>query len=227
MISGGGGSDYLSGGSGNDQISGDSGHDKLRGGSGNDVLKGGTGNNLLNGEYGTDTASYAASNVGVLAFTNSHTGSGNGSSIRTDGHDTLLSIENLQGSRFADVLVGGNGANVLQGMNGVDEMEGRGGNDRLDGGRGDDKLWGGSGYDTMTGGDGADTFVFLNNDALDRITDFSVEDVIQLSFHAVGTQWSRQEMSEKTQPTHRMAIWSFTLEMMRLCWKTLPIQLVF
>jgi len=45
------------------------------------------------------------------------------------GIDTLVSIENLVGSAFADVLTGKSKANTLSGNGGNDALTGRGGND--------------------------------------------------------------------------------------------------
>lgn len=52
--------------------------------------------------------------------------------------DVLISVENLGGSNFGDVLIGDSGSNILSGYNG---------NDRLDGGLGNDTLNGGHGID--------------------------------------------------------------------------------
>jgi Ca2+-binding RTX toxin-like protein len=62
------------------------------------------------------------------------------------GLDTLISIENLLGSSFNDVLIGNTGDNALQGG---------AGNDTLNGGLGNDTLDGGSGTDTASYADAA------------------------------------------------------------------------
>ena len=54
----------------------------------------------------------------------------------------------------------------------ADSLLGQGGNDRLDGGRGNDLL---------VGGAGADRFVFSDSYGKDTITDFSGNDVIDLT----------------------------------------------
>lgn len=134
MLSGGGGDDVLIGGGGNDSLSG---------GLGNDVLSGGAGDDLLVGGAGTDTVGYrdAAAAVTVDLSLGKATG---------DGTDTLSSIENVTGSRFADVLIGNAGANVLSGGAGDDQLDGLGGNDVLAGGLGNDTINGGSGRDTVS-----------------------------------------------------------------------------
>ncbi|MBK8385776.1 MAG: hypothetical protein IPL11_08975 [Candidatus Accumulibacter sp.] len=111
----------------------------LSGNSGNNVLYAGAGNNVLNGSSGTDTVSYAyglAGTTGVTVNLAASTAQATGGS----GSDTLLSIENLIGSAYADRLTGNSGANSLSGA---------AGNDTLDGG---------TGIDTMAGGDGSDFY---------------------------------------------------------------------
>ena len=91
---------------------------------------------------GTDTASYWNSTAGIMASLSYGVGAGGDA----EG-DTYASIENLEGSDYADALVGNDGNNWLGGS---------GGDDLLDGGDGDDILLGGSGNDTLKGGGGAD-----------------------------------------------------------------------
>ncbi len=114
----------------------------LFGGDGNDTLIGGAsaarlfGGNGEGPDSGIDTASYSASNAGINV--NLLTGKGSG------GHasgDTLLEIENLVGSAFADNLTGDAETNVL---------DGRDGNDTLTGGGGADRLLAGDGVDTAS-----------------------------------------------------------------------------
>ncbi len=145
----------VKGGSGNDQITGNqavntlrgySGNDTLKGDAGNDVLIGGLGADTLSGGAGSDTASYKDSSKGVYADL------GN-ASLNTNeaAGDTFSSIENLQGTAYADKLYGNTGANGLKGD---------GGNDILSGLSGADTLYGGLGADQLTGGGDADTFQF-------------------------------------------------------------------
>jgi Ca2+-binding RTX toxin-like protein len=125
----------------------------LTGNSLNNVLTAGTGNNVLNGDSATDTADYgsAASAVSLsLAVTVAQATGGSGS-------DTLISIENLTGSAYADRLTGSSGNNLLSG---------------------------GSGNDTLSGGAGSDSFRFssaLSGSNVDSILDYSVaNDTLQL-----------------------------------------------
>ncbi|MCS6622546.1 Ig-like domain-containing protein [Roseibacterium beibuensis] len=122
----------------------------LTGGAGDDLLAGGAGSDVLQGGAGSDTADYYLAAGGVTADVES------GASNDGDGGvDTYVSIENLRGSSFADVLYGAAGSNVLDGGDGNDTLVGRGGND---------SLRGGSGTDTADYGDAASgVSVFLNS----------------------------------------------------------------
>ena len=111
--------------------------DRLTGDDGANVLEGRGGADTLDGGRGSDTASYAHSPGGVTvdltltgpqATENNHDAAG----------DTLIGIENLEGSSDADTLRGDENANKLQGGGGDDVLEGRGGADTLDGGLGGD-----------------------------------------------------------------------------------------
>ena len=148
---GGAGQDWLQGLNGADVLSGGDGHDSVWGGAGDDILDGGPGDDTLDGGAGTDTASYLTALSGVtvdlsiLDDQNTHGA----------GVDTLVSIENLVGSAFDDVLYGTTGVNAIDGGDGADVIYGRGGGDRL------------------TGGAGGDTFVIAAGRSFDRITDFT------------------------------------------------------
>jgi len=113
----------VTGGSGADTLTGDDGNNVLNGGSGNDVLIGGLGKDTLNGGSGTDVASYAdaSGSVTVDLSTNKVTGAADS--------DTLVSIENVQGSEYGDVLTGNSSANTLEGGAGNDTLNGGGGTD--------------------------------------------------------------------------------------------------
>lgn len=99
---------------------------------GNDTLEGGLGSDTLNGGGGTDTATYANATGAVTVNLTAGTASG------ADGADTLISIENVTGSQFADTITGDANANLLNGGNGNDTLNGRLGNDSLIGGNGID-----------------------------------------------------------------------------------------
>jgi Ca2+-binding RTX toxin-like protein len=111
----------------------------LVGNAGANVLEGGYGSDRIDGGAGDDVASYVQATSGVTIDL-----SGRGAKTVADGNggtDTLVSIEGLIGSNYADVLRGGDGANSLAGGNG---------DDVLDGGAGSDRLSGDAGADTVT-----------------------------------------------------------------------------
>jgi Ca2+-binding RTX toxin-like protein len=137
--------DYLAGGAGNDTIRGRGGDDLLIGGLGADVLDGGS---------GTDAVSYLDASAGVTLSL--LTGG-------TDGEaagDSFVSIENIEGSEYDDVLEGDDGPNWIRGHGGNNTLRGNGGNDILDGAKGNDILEGGDGDDLLRADiDGATTIV--------------------------------------------------------------------
>ncbi|MBP2239244.1 Ca2+-binding RTX toxin-like protein, partial [Sinorhizobium kostiense] len=177
------------------RLEGRNGNDTLAGGSGNDTLLGGVGNDRLDGGAGVDTAGYWDATSGVrvnLGLTTAQSvGGGRGS-------DTLVFIENVIGSNYADRLTGNGAANRLDGRSGNDTLVGGSGNDTLLGGFGNDTLYGGGGNDWLTGGAGADAFVFntgLNASTnVDVIRDFShpydairLENAVFTALAAIGT----------------------------------------
>jgi Ca2+-binding RTX toxin-like protein len=115
--------------------------DTLTGSTDSDTLLGGAGNDTLNGGDGSDTASYSGATSGVTVSLGIATAQAVGGG---QGSDTLISIENLIGSNYADTLTGNSNANVLAG------------------GAGNDTLNGGVGNDTLNGGDGVDTASYSN-----------------------------------------------------------------
>jgi Tol biopolymer transport system component/Ca2+-binding RTX toxin-like protein len=150
LLGGLGGNDKLEGGAGNDVLDGGDGNDTLRGGVGNDSLVGGAGADVLDGGEGKDFVSYATASSGILI--NLLTGETKGDAAG----DVFLSIEEIEGSYYADTLVGDATNNILRGAGGNDSVEGGAGNDTLSGDAGDDSLVGGVGADVLNGGDGYD-----------------------------------------------------------------------
>lgn len=148
-------------------------------GLGNDTVEGGSGDNVIEGGGGIDTASYAhaASGVTVSLATSAAQNTGGG------GIDSLIHVEALTGSAFADTLFGSAASNTLTGG---------AGRDRLLGGDGNDKLIGGSERDVMTGGAGIDRFVYLSAgdtgttfNSRDAITDFRQADHDRIDLNAI------------------------------------------
>jgi Ca2+-binding RTX toxin-like protein len=143
-----------------DWLIGTSGADVIKGYGGNDTLKGGGGADRLDGGTGIDSVLYADSTTAVVV----DLATGTGRYGTADG-DTLISIENVHGSAYGDLLSGNISPNSLYGLDGNDWLDGRGGADLLDGGYGDDTLQGGGSADTLNGGEGADTAWYLDSPA--------------------------------------------------------------
>ncbi|TFF19108.1 protease [Jiella endophytica] len=180
----------LSGNGGGDNIRGGDGDDTILGGAGNDILFGEAGADRINGGIGYDQASYVGSTAGVIVDLRTGTG------MRGEAEgDTLISIESLRGSNYADHLIGddadnrirgGSGADTLRGMDGDDQLLGDGGNDIIAGNEGSDQLFGDNGADTLSGGTGSDTVDGGNgNDTF--IGDFDKADDIYLGGDGVDT----------------------------------------
>ena len=161
--------DVLMGDADANELYGIGGDDELKGDAGDDTLEGGAGADRLDGGAGLDWAVYLTSDAGVTVNLADSTVAG--------GHaqgDTLMSIENIAGSDYRDVLTGDNGPNELHGAGGNDELRGQDGDDSLYGGEGDDDLRGGdgddrlhgnAGADRLDGGAGLDWVIYLHSDA--------------------------------------------------------------
>ena len=173
MYDAGPGDDTVMGGAGDDQLMGGADNDMLHGDAGNDTLDGGAGADALDGGAGVDLASYAGATDRVridLAGTVSGMGDGLG--------DTLMNIENVEGSRWADAIWGDGGDNMIMGGLRSDRLYGRDGDDSIDGGVGNDALYGNLGADM-------DRFIFFSQadstrEMSDRITDFESNERIEL-----------------------------------------------
>ncbi|NER96177.1 MAG: calcium-binding protein [Symploca sp. SIO1B1] len=140
------------------------GNDTLRGGGSDDFLIGNAGADLLDGGNGNDSVSYATSEEGVSVNLEQNTASGGDAQ-----GDVFQSIENLEGSRFADTLVGDAVDNVLSGLSGNDSLDGRGGNDRL---------IGGTGTNTLNGGTGSDTASYRNYAKIAESDDSNTDEIV-------------------------------------------------
>ena len=101
------------------------------------------GNDTIDGKGGEDIVRYqdAAASVTVnLALGTAQDGDG--------GTDTLANIEGVRGSRYNDLLIGGNPANGSGLLDGLEFFRGEAGNDTIDGGAGYDRAE----YETATQG---------------------------------------------------------------------------
>ena len=166
------GNDALNGMGGNDVLVGGAGNDTMYGGSGNDWFyadSGGAGNDTMDGGTGFDSVSYYGVGLtsGVTINLNITTAQNTGGG----GIDTFRNIERVDGTDFADVLIGNAGDNTFSAGAGNDTVYGGNGNDwiysgfgdggttnYIDGGNGNDTLEGSGGADTMIGGAGDDRF---------------------------------------------------------------------
>lgn len=170
------GNDIISGGKGEDTLWGSAGNDTLDGGDHDDWLVGGAGDDVIKGGAGADWSSYEDATAGVTVDLTKTTAQ----DTIGAGKDTLSGIENLWGSKFADVLTGDADSNYLFGD---------AGNDTLSGGAGDDFFAGGTGVNVINGGDGFDTVDYAMSDvgvevdlsrnfAISRFGDTSISDTL-------------------------------------------------
>lgn len=142
--------DILAGDDNNNDFRGLGGNDFIQGRGGNDWMRGDAGNDTLNGGSGHDAVSYSSATSGIYgSLLTGRVQDGLG------GVDTLIDIEEIRGSDYADTVLGGSNA---------DGFDGYDGNDLFDGNEGNDDVWGGKGNDTLDGGEGFDRLSFYTAD---------------------------------------------------------------
>ena len=147
ILRGGDGHDILRGRNDNDSLYGDAGDDFLQGGEGNDLMDGGDGNDRANFFLSLATDAQVGATVDLtIQGVAQNTG---------HGMDTLVSIEHVSGTTFADTFTGNAGANWLWGQGGGDTLSGGDGNDLIE--------IGSTGSNIVSGGNGTDTLSFFNN----------------------------------------------------------------
>lgn len=174
-VAGGEGDDKIEAGAGNDTITGDAGNDEIFPAAGNDTADGGEGDDAftsetwsvdsgaddLRGGPGIDLIDLIDHTTGVSVTLDDVANDGNSG----EGDNYHSDIENLYGTRGADVLVGSNAPNyirgseandIINGLGGDDKLDGDSGNDVIDGGLGNDTIYGGYDNDDVTGGAGKD-----------------------------------------------------------------------
>ena len=96
--------------------------DTVYGDAGDNRLTGGAGDDFLDGRDGRDTVVYYDAPGAVAVDLAASMADGH-------GHDTLVDVESVVGSRFGDVLHGDGRDNWLTGRGGDDVLDGRGGSD--------------------------------------------------------------------------------------------------
>ncbi|MEB3282382.1 MAG: choice-of-anchor L domain-containing protein [Lyngbya sp.] len=151
QLTGGTGDDQFFGGFGNDSIEGGSDQDFLEGGKGDDSLVGGDGDDFLSGSQGDDTLD-GGSGFDAVTYFNATNGveidlssDEVGNVLDGDGgRDTLINIEQIDGSTHNDEIIGDDDDNVIDGLEGDDQLAGSDGDDFLIGGPGQDTLNGGT-----------------------------------------------------------------------------------
>ncbi len=141
-----------------DTIIGNAGADIIFARGGDDTIKGGGGADYINGGDGIDTVTYEDSDVGVQVSL----AAGKGKYGTAEG-DTLVDVENVQGSSYDDILLGNAKDNKLIGAGGNDTLKGGGGHDALYGGAGDDIIEIDDANDYVDGGEGIDTLLLKGN----------------------------------------------------------------
>jgi Ca2+-binding RTX toxin-like protein len=162
--------DVLRGTAGANTLWGLNGNDTLDGRAGDDILNGGYGDDALIGGLGNDTADYSSDVLdGFLHQFQPDTVATGLQGAVVDliasqswgafGHDTLTSIENVNGSAGDDWISGTATANTLSGNLGADTIYGLGGDDIILGGAGNDRIESGAGVDYVEGGLGNDTLI--------------------------------------------------------------------
>ncbi len=150
----------LTGNNSDNILVGGAGDDVIKGAGGNDLLIGGGGNDILDGGTGIDTVDYSRNTTSGIELS---LADGKVTSNES-GIDTLVSIENVIGTSFDDILIGDSGNNRLEGRGGNDIIKGGAGNDILLGGDGDDIIYGQEGNDLLNGGKGSDKLIGGNGD---------------------------------------------------------------
>ncbi|WP_340587310.1 calcium-binding protein [Erythrobacter alti] len=138
---------------GDDTLDGGEGDDFLYGEGGDDTLIGGAGADYMDGGEGVDTADYSGASEGIMI--RGFTGFNMGGAAEGDTH---VSIENIVGTAFDDVLWGtfAGEDNIFWGGDGTDSFNGFGGNDQFFGEGGYDYAVLGSSDELYDGGDGFD-----------------------------------------------------------------------
>lgn len=131
---------------GSDTLDGRGGNNRLFGGDGYDTLLSGSGEDYIDGGGDTDTVSYENATEGITirfdrpneeTFDYAGRDDGNGNFVIKD---TILNVEDIRGSAYADTIYGNGSTNYIEGGGGDDLILAGGGYDFIDGGAGSDKI---------------------------------------------------------------------------------------
>jgi Ca2+-binding RTX toxin-like protein len=172
-INGSTGNDSLLGGPGNDLLDGDYHDDTLNGEDGDDTLIGRFGRNAVAGGAGVDVSDYgwiSATTSERMRFNDFERSNQPVGIFFTAGEtpnvysqqgldDVAVDVDAIAGTRFRDIMTGGNEANIFRGRGGPDTMYGGGGADSLFGDDGTDNIFGEAGDDFIDLGAGDDNGV--------------------------------------------------------------------
>lgn len=122
-----------------ENVIGSSTDDYITGDKNNNVIDGRNGDDIIDGGAGTDTISYATKNLYsnyyiVVDLSKAEGGYGYASSgyYSAQETDTLMNIENIEGSHYSDILTGDAKNNVIMGGLGYDNIDGGAGVDTAD-----------------------------------------------------------------------------------------------
>ena len=165
-----------------DDLTGDAGANVLDGADGYDVLVGGGGADILRGGLDYDMADYSGAAGGVVVKLNTGmaTNDGDGAS------DQLVSIEDITGSDFDDLIIGDTIDNYLYGGSGRDVLIGGDGDDLLEGGNGAaNQLQGGLGDDRYYV-EANDTLVEFANEGYDSVATTRNSYTLRANFEELG-----------------------------------------
>ena len=165
-----------------DDLTGDGGANVLDGGDGYDLLVGGGGADVLRGGLDYDMADYSGAAAGIFVKLNigMTTNDGDGAT------DQLVSIEDITGSDFDDVIIGDTIDNYLYGGSGRDVLIGGDGDDLLEGGNGAaNQLQGGLGDDRYFV-EANDTLVEFANEGYDSVATTQNRYTLRANFEELG-----------------------------------------
>ncbi|HST80649.1 MAG TPA: hypothetical protein VLL08_02785 [Kineosporiaceae bacterium] len=167
------GNDIIAARGGDDVVLGMGGADRICLGTGRDIGKGGEGNDEFlseptadgrddfYGDSGQDSVRYIGRSTGVSVSLDGVANDGQSG----EQDNVRFSTENVQGTPFADQILGNELDNVFIGSSGNDDLRGGPGDDDLYGVQGDDLLIGDAGDDHLSGYDGDDRL--LASESLD------------------------------------------------------------